>query len=152
MLGLTIVVMVTKNCACVVRCVCSSISMATVASIMCSHMAAMHLNQTMPTSSRRGCCPSYCPSRSPSHHVVLISYTTNHCMQAPTKFSFASCKYAVQRCKEATGRVVTWRLGVPNSFTLEATFCGSNLGPVRYGMWELRLWSQIYMWYQLAVQ
>ena len=54
-------------------------------------------------------------------------------LQAPSKFSFASCKFAVQRGKEATGRVVTWRSGVPNSFTLEATFCGSNLGPCRYG-------------------
>ena len=54
-------------------------------------------------------------------------------LQAPSKFSFASCKFAVQRGKEATGRVVTWRSGVPNSFTLEATFCGSNLGSCRYG-------------------
>ena len=43
-------------------------------------------------------------------------------------FSFASCKFAVQRCKESTGRVVMWRHGIPNSFTMEATFCGSTLG------------------------
>lgn len=48
--------------------------------------------------------------------------------QAPDKFSFGSCKFNVHRCKEATGRVVTWRMGVANSFTLEATFCGSTLG------------------------
>ena len=48
-------------------------------------------------------------------------------------FCLASCKFSVQRCKEATGRVVTWRSGVAHSFTLEATFCGSNLGPSRYG-------------------
>ena len=53
--------------------------------------------------------------------------------QAADMFCLASCKFAVQRCKESTGRVVTWRSGVPNSFTLEATFCGSNLGPNRYG-------------------
>lgn len=29
---------------------------------------------------------------------------------------------------------MTWRSGVPHSFTLEATFCGSNLGPREYGM------------------
>lgn len=138
-----------NTCPCVVRCVCSSISMATVASIMCSHMAAMHLKQTTLTSSRRGCCRFYCPSRFTHHSLSYIL----HCqpLQAPTKFSFASCKYAVQRYKEATGRVVTWRLGVPNSFTLEATFCGSNLGPVRYGMWQGD-GDGVYMWYQLAVQ
>jgi hypothetical protein len=52
--------------------------------------------------------------------------------QAADMFCLASCKFAVQRCKESTGRVVTWRSGVPNSFTLEATFCGSNLGPNRW--------------------
>ncbi|CAI8023996.1 Cytosolic carboxypeptidase 3 [Geodia barretti] len=51
--------------------------------------------------------------------------------QAADMFCLESCKFAVQRCKESTGRVVTWRSGVPNSFTLEATFCGSNLGPNR---------------------
>ena len=48
-------------------------------------------------------------------------------------FSFTSCKFAVQRCKASTGRVVTWRSGITHSFTLEASFCGSNLGPSRHG-------------------
>ncbi|XP_003384825.1 PREDICTED: cytosolic carboxypeptidase 2-like [Amphimedon queenslandica] len=43
------------------------------------------------------------------------------------KFSFKSCKFAVQRCKESTGRVSLWRMGVANSFTMEASFCGTNL-------------------------
>jgi hypothetical protein len=43
------------------------------------------------------------------------------------KFSFKACKFAVQRCKESTGRVTVWRMGVANSFTLEASFCGTNL-------------------------
>lgn len=43
-------------------------------------------------------------------------------------FSFASCKYAVERCKASTGRVVMWRCGVTHSFTLECSFCGSSLG------------------------
>ena len=46
-------------------------------------------------------------------------------------FCFRSCKYNVQRSKEATGRVVVWRMGVANSFTMEATFCGSTLTPMR---------------------
>ncbi|XP_072350338.1 cytosolic carboxypeptidase 2-like isoform X4 [Scyliorhinus torazame] len=44
------------------------------------------------------------------------------------KFSFKSCKFHVKRVKEGTGRVVVWRMGITNSYTLEATFCGSTLG------------------------
>lgn len=43
-------------------------------------------------------------------------------------FSYSSCKFNVHRSKEATGRVVVWRRGVSQSFTMEATFCGSTLG------------------------
>ncbi|KAL5014989.1 hypothetical protein ScPMuIL_009259 [Solemya velum] len=46
--------------------------------------------------------------------------------KAPDKFSFSSCKFAIKRCKESTGRVVMWRQHrIPNSFTLEATFSGT---------------------------
>ena len=41
-------------------------------------------------------------------------------------FDFGSCKFSVQRCKEATGRVVTWRMGVLNSYTMESSFYGSS--------------------------
>jgi hypothetical protein len=44
------------------------------------------------------------------------------------KFSYASCKFKVQKNKEGTGRIVMWNMGILNSFTMEATFCGSNLG------------------------
>ncbi|NWS49325.1 CBPC2 carboxypeptidase, partial [Probosciger aterrimus] len=47
---------------------------------------------------------------------------------APDKFSFPSCKFKVQRSKLGTGRVVMWRLGVSNSYTMEAAFGGSTLG------------------------
>ena len=44
-------------------------------------------------------------------------------------FSYADCAFSVQRQKEGTGRVVGWKeLGVTNSFTLEASFCGSDFG------------------------
>ncbi|KAJ8020790.1 Cytosolic carboxypeptidase 3 [Holothuria leucospilota] len=47
--------------------------------------------------------------------------------KAPDKFSFGGCKFQVRRCKESTGRVVMWRqMGISNSFTMEATFCGSK--------------------------
>ncbi|CAF2534220.1 unnamed protein product [Rotaria sp. Silwood2] len=44
----------------------------------------------------------------------------------PAKFSFYSCKFKVQKHKEGTGRVVMWAMGILNSYTLEATFCGST--------------------------
>jgi len=47
--------------------------------------------------------------------------------QSPDMFSFSSCKFNVHKCKESTGRVVMWRMGITNSFTLEATFCGTRL-------------------------
>jgi hypothetical protein len=48
--------------------------------------------------------------------------------QAET-FSFADCSFAVQKSKEATARVVIWReLGIQNSYTLEASFCGADFG------------------------
>ncbi|XP_053321137.1 cytosolic carboxypeptidase 3 [Spea bombifrons] len=49
----------------------------------------------------------------------------------PEKFSFSDCKFKVQKSKEGTGRVVVWRMGVKNSYTLESTFCGSTLGKRR---------------------
>ncbi|XP_064220954.1 cytosolic carboxypeptidase 2 isoform X1 [Aotus nancymaae] len=47
---------------------------------------------------------------------------------APDKFSFHSCNFKVQKCKEGTGRVVMWRMGILNSYTMESTFGGSTLG------------------------
>ncbi|XP_042352706.1 cytosolic carboxypeptidase 2 [Plectropomus leopardus] len=47
---------------------------------------------------------------------------------ASDKFSFKSCKFRVQKSKEGTGRIAMWRLGIKNSYTMEATFGGSTLG------------------------
>ncbi|KAK0145742.1 Cytosolic carboxypeptidase 2 [Merluccius polli] len=47
---------------------------------------------------------------------------------AKDKFSFRSCKFRVQKSKEGTGRIVMWRLGIRNSYTMESTFGGSTLG------------------------
>lgn len=44
-------------------------------------------------------------------------------------FSYSDCSFAVQRAKEGTGRVVGWKeLNIQNSFTIEASFCGSDFG------------------------
>ncbi|XP_078540699.1 cytosolic carboxypeptidase 2 [Lissotriton helveticus] len=47
---------------------------------------------------------------------------------APDQFSFQSCKFKVQKSKEGTGRIVMWKLGIGNSYTMESTFGGSTLG------------------------
>ena len=47
--------------------------------------------------------------------------------QAPDKFSFPSCKFSIRKSKRRTGRVIVWKMGVANSFTMEASFCGSTL-------------------------
>ncbi|KAM4618110.1 cytosolic carboxypeptidase 2 [Discoglossus pictus] len=47
---------------------------------------------------------------------------------APDKFFFKGCKFKVQKSKEGTGRIVMWRHGIQNSYTMEATFGGSTLG------------------------
>ncbi|NXG56736.1 CBPC2 carboxypeptidase, partial [Hemiprocne comata] len=47
---------------------------------------------------------------------------------APDKFCFPSCKFKVQKSKVGTGRVVMWRMGISNSYTLEVAFSGSTLG------------------------
>ncbi|KAM5303226.1 cytosolic carboxypeptidase 3-like [Glossophaga mutica] len=49
----------------------------------------------------------------------------------PDKFSFSACKFNIQKSKKGTGRVVMWKMGIRNSFTMEATFCGSTLGNKR---------------------
>ncbi|KAM3920742.1 cytosolic carboxypeptidase 2 [Leptodactylus fuscus] len=47
---------------------------------------------------------------------------------APDKFFFKGCKFKVQKSKEGTGRIVMWRHGIRNSYTMESTFGGSTLG------------------------
>lgn len=52
------------------------------------------------------------------------------------QFSFSSCKFKVQKSKEGTGRVVMWRMGIANSYTLEAAFGGSTLGEGQCWGWN----------------
>ncbi|KAK3697746.1 hypothetical protein QZH41_010295, partial [Actinostola sp. cb2023] len=65
------------------------------------------------------------------HHPIII---IGMIPIAPDKFSFQGCKFIVRKCKESTARVVMWRqLGIMNSFTMEATFCGANFGDMEKG-------------------
>eukprot|EP00927_Polykrikos_kofoidii_P060710 TRINITY_DN55630_c0_g1_i1.p1 TRINITY_DN55630_c0_g1~~TRINITY_DN55630_c0_g1_i1.p1 ORF type:complete len:955 (-),score=174.64 TRINITY_DN55630_c0_g1_i1:177-3041(-) len=46
-------------------------------------------------------------------------------------FSFDDCCFKMQKSKDSTARVVAYReLAVTNSFTLEASFCGADFGPL----------------------
>eukprot|EP00747_Dinoflagellata_sp_TGD_P064225 gnl/TRDRNA2_/TRDRNA2_153809_c1_seq1.p1 gnl/TRDRNA2_/TRDRNA2_153809_c1~~gnl/TRDRNA2_/TRDRNA2_153809_c1_seq1.p1 ORF type:complete len:878 (-),score=143.06 gnl/TRDRNA2_/TRDRNA2_153809_c1_seq1:50-2368(-) len=46
-------------------------------------------------------------------------------------FNFNDCCFKVQKGKESTARVVVYReMDVINSFTLEASFCGADFGPL----------------------
>ena len=44
-------------------------------------------------------------------------------------FSFDSCSFKIQKSKANTARVVVYELGISNSYTLEASFCGPESGP-----------------------
>mmetsp|Transcript_19309 Transcript_19309/g.21879 ORF Transcript_19309/g.21879 Transcript_19309/m.21879 type:complete len:674 (+) Transcript_19309:211-2232(+) len=44
-------------------------------------------------------------------------------------FNFNDCGFQVQKSKESTARVVGWKeLGITNCYTLEASFCGADIG------------------------
>jgi len=46
---------------------------------------------------------------------------------------FQDCSFHVRKGRESTARVVVAReMNIPCSFTLEATFCGSNYGPLKH--------------------
>ena len=53
--------------------------------------------------------------------IYMLSQTS------PDKIHYPSCKFKVQRYKEGTGRIVMWAQGLVNSFTLEASLCGTTM-------------------------
>ena len=47
-------------------------------------------------------------------------------------FDFSSCRFNIESSKESTARVVMFReFGIINSFTLESTYCGFDIGDKR---------------------
>ncbi|XP_048358394.1 cytosolic carboxypeptidase 3 [Sphaerodactylus townsendi] len=58
------------------------------------------------------------------HQRIFPFLMSKNC---PNKFSFPDCSFKIQKSKEGTGRVVMWKMGISNSYTLEVTFCGSKL-------------------------
>lgn len=57
-------------------------------------------------------------------YIIILTSVVVHYNQ----FSFEDCNFNIQRSKENTARVVVWLMGVENSYTMEASFCGSSLG------------------------
>eukprot|EP01135_Chromosphaera_perkinsii_P010351 Nk52_evm23s2118 gene=Nk52_evmTU23s2118 len=54
-------------------------------------------------------------------------------------FSYPDCNFAVQKCKEATGRVVMWReMDILNSFTLEISYAGWSSKPFEGGHFSVK--------------
>lgn len=52
------------------------------------------------------------------------------CCQKNKLFRFKDCRFRIERCKEATARVVVYReFNIMNSFTLECSFFGKELDP-----------------------
>ncbi|XP_051040214.1 cytosolic carboxypeptidase 2 isoform X3 [Phodopus roborovskii] len=72
-----------------------------------------------------------CNSNSRRHWLHERVFPLMLSKNAPDKFCFDSCNFKVQKCKEGTGRVVMWRMGILNSYTMESTFGGSTLGSKR---------------------
>ncbi|XP_067902002.1 cytosolic carboxypeptidase 2 isoform X3 [Heterodontus francisci] len=71
-----------------------------------------------------GCSNKEIPSLRFWERVFPLMMSKN----AVDKFSYQSCKFKVQKCKEGTGRIVMWKMGIAHSYTMETTFAGSTLG------------------------
>ncbi|XP_018645398.1 Mername-AA213 putative peptidase (M14 family) [Schistosoma mansoni] len=66
-----------------------------------------------------------CKSQTPEKQYYSRIFPAMLSKNIPELFNYDKCKFAVQKEKEGTGRIVMWREGIVNSYTLEATFCGT---------------------------
>jgi len=67
-------------------------------------------------------CNSNKPGETDKEKIFPKLLSKNCCL-----FSFPDSYFDIQKSKESTGRVVVWReFGIMNSYTLEASFCGSD--------------------------
>ena len=62
---------------------------------------------------------------------------------AKDRFNFEDCRFTMTRAKESTGRIVFWNMGITNSFTLEASYGGSNKGHKAYTHFNTRDYEQL---------
>ncbi|XP_029769641.1 cytosolic carboxypeptidase 2 [Terrapene carolina triunguis] len=86
-----------------------------------------------------GCNNKSAPAQRLHERVFPLMLSKN----APDKFSFRSCKFKVQKSKEGTGRIVMWRMGIPNSYTMESTFGGSTLGMTKVSNFSPRFLGSV---------
>jgi hypothetical protein len=64
--------------------------------------------------------------------------------QLDPSFCLRDCSFEVERGKHSAGRVVVHReLGIPHSYTLEASFLGPNLGPLEGCHFNTRHYEQL---------
>lgn len=80
-----------------------------------------------------------CENRKKSHKYLkeqIFPYMLGK--NAKDRFNFEDCRFTVTRDKEATGRIVFKTMGILNSYTLEASYGGSNLGNKAYSHFSPR--------------
>lgn len=78
---------------------------------------------------------------SPSNRYTERLFPYLLAQNAKNLFNFKKCQFAVQKQKLGTGRVAMWKTyKILQSFTLEASFCGSNeskVDPFQYRISDL---------------
>lgn len=77
-----------------------------------------------------------CPGIPMAHQEKVLPFLLYR--RNPRAFTFRGSCWKVQRSKESTARVVGWReMGLVNSFTLEASFCGPSSGDHHFSVAQL---------------
>jgi len=85
-----------------------------------------------------------CENRKKSHKYLkeqIFPYMLHK--NAKDRFNFEDCRFTVTRSKEATGRIVFKNMGIMNSYTLEASYGGSNQGNKAYSHFTPRDYENV---------
>lgn len=85
-----------------------------------------------------------CENRKKSHKYLkeqIFPYMLHK--NAKDRFNFEDCRFTVTRDKEGTGRIVFKNLGIINSYTLEASYGGSNVGNKAYSHFTPRDYENV---------
>ena len=85
-----------------------------------------------------------CENRKKSHKYLkeqIFPYMLHK--NAKDRFNFEDCRFTVTRDKEGTGRIVFKNMGILNSYTLEASYGGSNVGNRAYSHFTPRDYENV---------
>ena len=85
-----------------------------------------------------------CENRKKSHKYLkeqVFPYMLHK--NAKDRFNFEDCRFTVTRDKEGTGRIVFKNMGILNSYTLEASYGGSNCGNKAYSHFTPRDYENV---------